>query len=338
MQRNKVFAVLTLTSVAVLGLSACGSGGGGEAGQGSATVLKVAFNQNATHPQAVAITELSEKLKEATDGAYELELFPDEQLGSQAETLELVQSGAVDMAIVAGPLLEAFNPDFSVLNLPYIYDSPEHQMSVLNDPEITGDLYDSLTESEKISVIGAYHGGVRNVYTTDGPVETPEDLAGQKIRVISSDTNVSMVGLMGGVGTPMPQGDVYTAIQSGVLNGAENNELIFADLGHSEIAPYYSYTKHLMIPDYLVTSPAVLDAFSEDQRAELESLFTESVDSELASFDEKVAEAKTKAEESGATFHEADVDAFREAVAPLLEEKISNDVTKGIFEKIEAAR
>ncbi|OUM43298.1 TRAP transporter substrate-binding protein [Arthrobacter sedimenti] len=336
MHRNKVFAVLSFSSIAVLGLSACGSGA--DAGQESTTVLKVAFNQNASHPQAVAITELSEKLKEATDGAYELELFPDEQLGSQAETLELVQSGAVDMAIVAGPLMEAFNPDFSVLNLPYIYDSPEHQMSVLNDPEITGDLYNSLSDSENISVIGAYHGGVRNVYTTDGPVETPADLAGQKIRIISSDTNVSMMELMGGVGTPMPQGDVYTAIQSGVLNGAENNELIFADLGHSEIAPYYSYTKHLMIPDYLVANPAVLSAFTEDQREELTSLFTESVDSELASFDEKVTEAKKKAEESGATFHEADVDAFREAVAPLLEEKINNDVTKAIFDKIDAAR
>jgi tripartite ATP-independent transporter DctP family solute receptor len=336
MQRNKVFAVLSFSSIAVLGLSACGSGA--DAGQESTTVLKVAFNQNASHPQAVAITELSEKLKEATDGAYELELFPDEQLGSQAETLELVQSGAVDMAIVAGPLLEAFNPDFSVLNLPYIYDSPEHQMSVLNDPEITGDLYNSLSDSESISVIGAYHGGVRNVYTTEGPVETPADLAGQKIRIISSDTNVSMMELMGGVGTPMPQGDVYTAIQSGVLNGAENNELIFADLGHSEIAPFYSYTKHLMIPDYLVASPAVLSAFTEDQRDELTSLFTESVDSELASFDEKVTEAKKKAEESGASFHEADVDAFREAAAPLLEEKINNDATKAIFDKIDAAR
>jgi tripartite ATP-independent transporter DctP family solute receptor len=336
MHRTKGFAVLAIFSAALLGLSACGSGGG--AGQGSTKVLKVAFNQNASHPQAVAITELSEKLKEATGGAYELELFPDEQLGSQAETLELVQSGAVDMAIVAGPLMEAYNPDFSVLNLPYIYDSPKHQMSVLNDKNITGELFNSLSGSENISVIGAYHGGVRNVYTTNGPVEKPADLAGQKIRVIPSDTNVSMIGLMGGVGTPMPQGDVYTAIQSGVLDGGENNELIFADLGHSEIAKHYSYTKHLMIPDYLVANPKALAAFSDSEREQLTSLFAKSVDSELASFDSRIAVAKKKAEDSGASFHEADVTAFREAVAPLLEKKINNDVTKAIFGKIEAAR
>ncbi|MDN3905585.1 TRAP transporter substrate-binding protein [Arthrobacter sp. YD2] len=337
MHRNKLFATLAITSAAMLGLTACG-GGNGDAGAGSTKVLKVAFNQNASHPQAVAITELSDKLKEATDGAYELELFPDEQLGSQAETLELVQSGAVDMAIVAGPLMEAFNPDFSVLNLPYVYDSPEHQMSVLNEPDITGELFDSLEDSESISVIGAYHGGVRNVYTTGGPAEKPADLAGQKIRIISSDTNVAMIQMMGGVGTPMPQGDVYTAIQSGVLNGAENNELIFADLAHAEIAPHYSYTQHLMIPDYLVANPMVLEAFSEEERETLNSLFAESVDSELASFDEKVAEAKTKAEEAGATFHEADVEAFRKAVEPLHKDKVNNDVTKAIFEKIDAAR
>ncbi|WP_306913825.1 MULTISPECIES: TRAP transporter substrate-binding protein [unclassified Arthrobacter] len=301
-------------------------------------MLKVAFNQNASHPQAVAITELSKKLKEATDGAYELELFPDEQLGSQAETLELVQSGAIDMAIVGGPLMEAFNPDFSVLNLPYLYDSAEHQMSVLNDADITGDLYNSLSTKENLAVVGAYHSGVRNVYTKDGPVKSPADLAGQKIRVISSDTNVSLLGLMGGVGTPMPQGEVYTAIQSGVLDGGENNELIFADLAHSEIAPYYSYTKHLMFPDYLVANSAVLAAFNDEQRKGFSSLFAESVKGELASFNEKVTAAKKKAEDAGAKFSEADVEAFRTAAAPLQKQKVNNDVTKTIFDKIEAAR
>lgn len=338
MGRNKAVSALAISALAVLGLTACASGGGGQPGQASTKVLKVAFNQNASHPQAVAITEMSTSLKEATNGAYELELFPDEQLGSQAETLELVQSGAIDLAIVAGPLMEAFNPDFSVLNLPYLYDSAEHQMSVLNDADITGALYDSLSTKESLTVVGAYHGGVRNVYTKDGPVKSPADLAGQKIRVISSDTNVSLLGLMGGVGTPMPQGEVYTAIQSGVLDGGENNELIFADLAHSEIAPYYSYTKHLMFPDYLVANAGVLADLSDEQRATFSSLFADSVKSELASFDEKVAAAKKKAEAAGAKFNEADVQAFRAAAAPLQKQKINNDVTKAIFDKIEAAR
>jgi len=338
MRRLPVLSTLAITGATVLLLGACSGGDSGDGGSVSTTTLRVAFNQNATHPQAIAITDFSEKLMEATDGAYALELFPDEQLGSQAETLELVQTGAIDLAIIAGPLMEAFNADFAVLNLPYVYDSADHQMTVLNDPDVTADLYDSLSESEQLSVVGAYHGGIRNVYSTEGAIEEPADLAGQKIRVIASDTNVEMMRLMGGVGTPLAQGEVYTAIQSGVLDGGENNELIFADLAHSEIAPFYSYTKHLMIPDYLVANAGVLAAFSDEDRATFEELFADSIALELEQFDGKVIEAKEKAEAAGAEFNEVDIDAFREAVAPLLSEKVNNDVTQAIFDKIDAAR
>lgn len=342
MRRNNAVSVLAISGAAVLVLAGCSSTDGDEGGSanaaGPATSFRVAFNQNAEHPQALAIAELSDNLSEATDGAYELELYPDEQLGAQAETLELVQSGAIDMAIIAGPLMEAFNPDFAVLNLPYLYDSADHQMSVLNDDDVTGELYDSLAESEKLTVIGAYHGGVRNVYSTDAPVEEPSDLAGQKIRVIASDTNIEMMRLMGGVGTPLAQGEVYTAIQSGVLDGGENNELIYADLAHAEIAPFYSYTKHLMIPDYLVVNSDVLAAMSDDDREELYEQFEASIETELASFDEKIEAAKEKAEAAGATFNEVDIEVFRDAVSPLLESKIDNEVTQAIFDKVEAAR
>ena len=213
-----------------------------------------------------ALLQLSDELEAQTDGRYALELYADETLGDQAATIEQVQSGTIDFAVVAGSLLENFESDFSVVNLPYLYESPEHQMSVLNDPEVAGGLYDTLLD-DNIQVLSAYHGGVRNVYSSVGPVETPSDLSGQKIRVIGSDTNVRMMELMGGVGSPMAQGEVYTAIQSGVLDGAENNELIYSALSHDEIAPYYSRTEHLMMPDYLVTSPTVWDGISEEDLA-----------------------------------------------------------------------
>ena len=109
---------------------------------------------------------------------------------------------------------------------------------MLNDDEIVGDLYKTL-EEDNIKILAASHAGIRNVYT-DKPIETPADLAGYKIRVIGSDTNVRMMELMGGIGTPMAQDEVYTAIQSGVIDGAENNELIYSTLAHDEIAPFYS--------------------------------------------------------------------------------------------------
>lgn len=336
MRRNKVVSLFAVGALA-LGLAACSSDDKAADGAAGTTTFKVAFNQNAAHPQAKALAEISDKLKEATDGKYALEVFHDELLGSQAETLEMVQTGTVQMAIVGGSLLENFNPDFSVVNLPYLFDSIEHQMKVLNDPAITGELYSSI-EDKGIKVLVSYHAGVRNVYTKTGPITKPEDLKGMKIRVIGSDTNVRMMELMGGVGTPMAQGEVYTAIQSGVLDGGENNELIYSDLAHAEIAPYYAYTKHLMMPDTLVINPKVLADMDDTSRAKLLELVNASVDTEVKLFAEAVTDRKAKAEAAGAKFNDVDFDAFRNAVLPLHQERLTTDVTKKIYEQIQAAR
>ncbi|MGO1768380.1 MAG: TRAP transporter substrate-binding protein [Microbacterium sp.] len=330
---NKKVMALAATGVITLGLAGCGAGG--DAGGG--TTFRVAFNQEAAHPQAQAVEQLSDDLSDATDGGFSLQLYPDATLGAQEETIEQLQAGTIDFAVVAGSLLENFNSDFSVVNLPYLYDSPEQQMSVLNDDEIMGDLYGSL-EEDGIVVVAAYHGGVRNVYSKEGPVETPDDLAGQKIRVIGSDTNVEMMKLMGGVGTPMAQDEVYTAIQSGVIDGGENNELIYSSLSHDEIAPYYSRTQHLMMPDYLIASPAALEKMDDDARAAFDDLAAESVDTEVSAFDEAVEEATTAAEEAGAEFNDVDLDAFRDAVLPMHDELVTSPVQKAVYEAIEAAR
>ncbi|MGY1836979.1 TRAP transporter substrate-binding protein [Blastococcus sp. SYSU DS0510] len=333
--RKRIASVVATGAVVTLTLAGCGSDSG-EGGGGDTQVFRVAFNQNEAHPQAQAILELSEKLEEQTDGRYRLELFPDGTLGAQEATIEQVQSGTIDFAFVAGSLLESLEPDFSVVNLPYVYESPEHQLEVLNDQEIVGELYDSLAQ-DNIEVLAAYHGGVRNVYT-DKPVETPEDLAALKIRVIGSDTNVRMMELMGGVGTPMAQDEVYTAIQSGVIDGGENNELIYSSLSHDEIAPYYSYTEHLMMPDYLIASPNAWNSLDDETKEIFEELLAESIDTELAAFGDAVETAKTEAEEAGATFVEADADAFREAVLPLHDELVTTDRQQQIYDAIEAAR
>lgn len=337
MQRRQKLGTLSVAAVMTLGLAACSGDAGGDAEGDAETVFRVAFNQDTDHPQAQALVELSDELEARTDGRYALELYTDETLGDQAATIEQVQSGTIDFAVVAGSLLENFESDFSTVNLPYLYESPEHQMSVLNDREVVGELYDTLID-DNIQVLSAYHGGVRNVYSTAEPVETPADLEGQKIRVIGSDTNVRMMELMGGVGTPMAQGEVYTAIQSGVLDGAENNELIYSTLTHDEIAPYYSRTEHLMLPDYLVTNPTVWESISEEDQAVFEELLSTSVDTELELFSTAVEEATAAAEEAGAQFNDADVDAFREAVLPLHDEAVTSDLARSVYDEIEAAR
>jgi len=348
MRHNKAAYLAAFIGASVLALTACSAGTtttstpdstdgvAKPVANADTLVMKVAFNQPETHPQYIVMDELGDKLFEATDGAYDIEVFPNETLGAQRETIELVQAGTIEMAYIGGPLLENFNPDFVVFNLPFVFDSPEHQSEVTNDPAIVGDLFSSL-EDQGIKVLSAFHGGVRSVYNSEKPIITPADLAGMKIRVIESDTNIEMMKLMGGTGTPMGQGEVYTAIQSGVIEGGENNELIFSGLKHSEVAPYYSYTRHLMFPDYIIINPDVYAAMSPEVQEIFTELLAEARVHEAELWKEQISVAVADAEAAGAVFNEVDADAFAAAIAPLTEQKLTTDVTKDIYSQVRAA-
>ncbi|GCE77646.1 TRAP transporter substrate-binding protein [Cellulomonas biazotea] len=346
MRRNTVVSVTALTLTAALGLTACSgtptgsstgtADSGGDTGAAATTVFKVAFNQQPNHPQYRALDAMGDRIKERTDGAYDLEIFPNETLGAQKETIELVQSGAIEFSMVASPLLENFNPDFVVFNLPFTFDSQDHQRETTNDPEIVSELYASLDDQD-LHVLASFHGGVRSMYNAEKPIETPADLAGMKVRVIESDTNIEMIRLMGGTGTPMGMGEVYTAIQSGVIDAAENNELTYANVKHSEVAPYYSYTRHLMLPDYLITNPAVMDALPPDVQEIFAEELAAAVEEEGEIWKTEIETAKEMAVEAGATFNEVDADAFADVIRPLTEAKLDNDVIREIHAKVRAA-
>ncbi|MGY4691109.1 TRAP transporter substrate-binding protein [Salibacterium sp. K-3] len=328
---------LAFVNAFFLGVIMVGCGGAEDtSGAQETETLKVAFNQPEEHPQFQAMEEFGEKIYERTEGAYEVEVYPNETLGAQRETVELTQSGTIAMSIVAGSLMESLNENFVVFNLPYVYDSKQHQMSVLNNEEITGDIYKSI-ENEGITVLGAFHGGVRNIYNKEKPINTPEDLNGMKIRVMESDTNVQMLEKMGGEGTPMGQGEVYTAIQSGVLDGGENNELVYNNLKHVEVAPYYSRTQHLMVPDYLIINTDLFNGMSDEYQDIFEEELQAAIDMSSKQFEKDVSTAEEKAKEVGAQFNEVDINVFQKKVKPLIEEKLTNDVTKDLYEKVRDA-
>ena len=322
---KKIFrSILTLLALVVISTTLFGE-----------TVLKVAFNQDETHPQYKAMVEFGKKLKEKTNGEYEIEIYPNELLGAQKETLEMVQSGSIAMAIVANSLLESWNPDFVVFNLPYVFASVKHQEAVVNDPAVVKDLYDSLT-GQGVKVLAAFHGGVRNVYSKK-VVKTPEDLKGLKIRVMQSDTNLEMMRLMGGTGIAMGQGEVYTAIQTGVLDGAENNELIYNKLLQYEVAPFYNYTKHLMQPDMLTISTEVWNELPDNVKTVFNDELKNAVKLEYESFAEAVKENLDAVKDKGVTITDLDIKVFQDAVAPLTESKLKSDVTKKIYKQIKDA-
>ena len=297
------------------------------------TVYEIAFNQPETHPLYKAMERFGEGLSERTNGEYSVKIFPNELLGAQKETVEMTQTGAIAMSLAAASLLESWNPDFVVFNLPYVFDSIEHQKAVVNNPEIVGDLYNSVAD-QGIVVVAAFTAGSRNVYLKDHPVYTPEDLAGQKIRVMQSQTNIDMMNMMGGNGIAMGQGEVYTAVQTGVLDGGENNEVTYWSLKHLEVAPYFSYTQHLMIPDYLVMNVDLYEEMPEDVKKIFNEELMKAVDYEFDVFSENAAESRAKAEAAGAQFNDVDLQPFRDAVRPLTEQKLNSDVTKKIYDQM----
>lgn len=304
-----------------------------------ATVLKCAFNQTITNPEAQTLQWISDQLFDATEGRYSIEVYPDAQLGDQAQTLEQVVMGTLDMALVANSIVETYCPDFAILGTPYVYDSIEHQQKVFESGKLN-DLY-AETEAQGFVVLSNYSLGARNLYTRDKAVTTPADCAGMKIRVMGSDTCIKMMNCMtGGTdGVAMAQGDVYSAIQTGTLDGAENNIITFVDLVQYEVAPYYNLTGHLMIPDELCIANDVLAAMSEDDQAALKDICNQSIAYMFNLCAELRADYEAKAVENGVTITEADVPAFQEACADLINDVANrNDMTKAVYDIILSER
>ena len=336
MKGNKAFAVMGSVAAMALALTACGGGSGGADGGADGKTMRLALNQTETHPSYIALNSFGERLSESTEGRWDIDVYANETLGAQQEAIQLVSNGTVEMAIVSGTQLENLNEDFRVFNLPQVFDDVEHQMKVVGDQEITGELYSSL-EDQKITVLGGFTQGTRSVYNTEKPVNTPEDLAGMKIRVQESDVHMKMIELMGGSATPMAFGEVYTALQSGVLDGAENNEISYLTQKHNEVAEYFSNTNHLVGLDYLVINTDVLAEMSEEDRtafdAEWDAAVTEHTDLWLSETDAAIKEL----EAAGTKFNDVDTEAFRTALQPLIDEYVTTDSAKALYEATRTA-
>ncbi|WP_324653996.1 TRAP transporter substrate-binding protein [Georgenia sp. H159] len=308
-----------------------------EPGANEGDVFHLALNQTETHPSYIALDRWGEHLAEQTGGRWTIDIYPNETLGAQAEALQLVSDGSVELAIVSGPQLENLNRDFIALNLPTTFDDIDHQMRVVHDMAVVGELYSSLEETNNITVLGGFTQGERSVYTAFGPVSSPADLAGQKLRVQESELNIAMAQALGASATPMAYGELYTGLQAGVVDAAENNEVSYASQRHFEVAPHWSYTRHQVGLDYLVVNSDVLASMTEADRA----VFAEGWELARATHVElwraATEEAVITAEEGGATFHEVDASVFREALEPLAERFLTTETQWEIYDGARAA-
>lgn len=342
MNTKATLRIAAAATAAGLVLAGCGGGGddtasaGGDGG-GESTTLRLALNQTEQHPSFVALDNFGKRLSEATDERLTIDVYPNETLGAQQEALQLVSDGSVELAIVSGTQLENLNKDFGVFNLPLVFDSVESQMGVVNDLEVVGDLYSSLEGSNKITVVGGFTQGTRSVYSTKGPIETPDDLKGQKLRVQESPLQIAMAEAMGASATPMAFGEVYTALQSGVLDGAENNEVSYFTQKHFEVAKHYSRTNHLVGLDYLIVNSDVLSAMSEEDRAAFDEEWAATYEEHTELWEEETQKSIEAAEAGGATFTDVDEDAFRAVLEPLADEFLTTDSQRALHEAAQTA-
>ncbi len=333
MTRRTLMAVVTAGALTV-SLAACGGGGAG--GGADQTILRLALNQTEKHPSYIALDDFSKRLEAATEGRYTIDIFANEVLGAQQEILNLQRNGIVDLAIISSTQLENINKDFQVFNLPRVFDSVDHQMKVINDPAISGELFKSLEASNNLIVLGGFTQGERNLYTK-APVTDVASLNGVKIRVQESPVMLAMIRAMGGNPTPMAYGEVYTALQAGVLDGAENNEVSYFTQKHYEVAPIYTYTKHLVGLDYMVASAEPLNKMSPEDRAIFDKEWTATWELFVELWGEATEEAIEGAKAGNATFAEIDTASFDEKLQPLAESLLSSDLQKQIYTKTREA-
>jgi tripartite ATP-independent transporter DctP family solute receptor len=222
--------------------------------------IKTSDVHPADYPTSVAILYMGELLSKWTNGRITVNLFPSMQLGGEKEALEQTQLGALEMARVSVGVVGPIIDDFNAFNLPYLFRSVSHMNNVV-DGEIGTELLNRLEDAGLIG-LGYMDGGSRSFFVKEKPIMKPSDLAGMKIRVMQNPMFVEMVEAMGGAGVQIAYSELYTALQTGVVDGAENNPPSYRTERFYELATYYTLDEHLMVPEIFVFSKKVWDTLS----------------------------------------------------------------------------
>lgn len=280
-------------------------------------VLKVADVHPAGYPNVVAVESMGKKLEAATNGRLKIQTFPGGVLGGEKEMIEQTQVGAINILRTSLGPVGTVVPEVNVFNLPFIFRSQEHARAVIDGP-IGDELLAKVSASPaKLVAIGWMDGGARSLYTKK-PVRTPADLKGQKVRMMGNPLFVDTMNAMGGNGISMGYGEVFTALQTGVVDGAENNAPSYFTSNHYNTgAKYYTQTNHLIIPELLVVSKATWDKLSKDDQALLKKFGREAQMEQRALWDKSVAENTAKLKSAGVEFIAVDNKPFYEATAPV---------------------
>ncbi len=299
-------------------------------------VITLAHGLDQQHSVHKAMLKLGEVLYEKSGGTMKVRVYPSQQLGNERELLELLQLGSVDIAKVSAAVMENFVPEYKVFGLPYVFMDKQHAFNVL-DGAIGQQILKS-GEKVKLHGLGYYDSGSRSFYTKSNPVDQPSDLKGMKIRVQESVTAMAMVEAMGGAPTPISFGELYTALQAGVVDGAENNPPSFYLTRHYEVCRYYSINEHSRVPDVLLMSARTWDRLNDEERQWVEEAVKESVDFQRVLWEQSEQEALEAVIAHGVTVSYPDKKNFEKSVEGLKKTYQQDSLIYGLLEDIKKLR
>ncbi|HCL5270939.1 TPA: TRAP transporter substrate-binding protein [Salmonella enterica] len=296
--------------------------------------LKLAHNLERSHVVHQAFETLAKEVKQLSDGKMTIRIYPSSQMGNARETMELLQNGALDMTKGSASDLESFDNSYAIYNLPFLFKDQNHFNKV-----VFGKVGEEIMQSTKdkgFFALSAYVAGTRSFYAKK-PITKPEDLKGLKIRVQPSPTTIKMIELMGGSPTPISFGEVYTAMQQGVVDGAENNVPSWVQTRHIEIAKVFSEDEHASIPDFLVIATKTWEKLTPEQQQILTKAAKNSQVYQQKLWDKIDAETRAQAKAMGGEIIKVDKAPFRAAVQPLFDKFKKDPKQAALLAKFEAA-
>ena len=295
--------------------------------------LKLAHTLDQQHSVHRAMVFMDERLRELSGDTMRIDIYSGGQLGSERELIELLQIGSLAMTKVSASPMEGFVPEMKIFNLPYVFRDSDHFWNVLQS-DIGKDLL-LACERARLRGLGYLDAGSRSFYMNDVAVQTPADLNGQKIRVQNSQTAIKMVNALGGAATPVSWGELYTALQQGVVNGAENNPPSFYLSKHYEVSKYYTLDEHTYVPDLLLISTEVWNKLEPQQQAWLNQAVEEAVAYQRKLWQESTEESLAAVKAAGVEVIYPDKQPFIDAVKPLHDSYSGTEVGE-LLEQIKA--
>ena len=282
-------------------------------------VFKASDVQPAGYPTVAATENLGKKLAEATNGRLSVQMYPSMQLGGEKETIEQTQIGAIQLLRVSAGTMGPIVDDINVVNMPFLFKSIAHSEKMMDGP-IGQELLDKITASPNANLVALcwMNSGARSLYNSKHPIKSMEDIKGLKFRVIGNPIFIEMMNSLGGNGVAMGYDQVFSALQTGVIDGAENNPPSYVFSNHYTAAKYYSLTEHLVIPEVLVFSKRAWANLSADDQNLLKKFAREAQFEERVLWKQYEQQAMEKAKAAGCQIVEiADKTPFQNAVKPV---------------------